>query len=216
MPADDIYSVVSQYELPSGVGSLKLYFEQVVNTTQVDNSNQLFAEAYDAHFGTAWRDLLSNDCWSTGTQVTKLTGNPEASYRFDNDPQVGLRTGPSLPNNNCIQVSIKQSRAGRKHDGRIYIPGIPEPDSNVGVLKVAYSDSFLGPFVTLLSTQIIETSGGAGRWNLGVIDQFILNIPVPPAKKDWEGAFAQSSGITGHVIIATQRRRQTKISHITV
>ncbi len=213
MPADDIYSVVTQYELPSGHASFKVYLEQNVDHTQVDNSNMILADAWDTHFGTTLLDLLADDCWLVGTTVTQHTGNPVATFKFDNSVQVGTRPGPSLPNNNALQVSIKQSTLGRKHDGRIYIPGVPEPDSNVGVLKVTYAATQLAAFVTKLSTQIVETSAGAGRWSIGVINQTILNAAGPGNPKDWEGAFAVSSGITGHVIIATQRRRQTKVLH---
>jgi len=211
MAADDIYTVVAQYELPSGYASWKLTYEQNINATATDNSNVVFADAFFTHFGTSIIDLLADDCSQPGFTVRKMTGDPEGAFRHDNVTQVGQRTGPSLPNNNCIQVSIQQSRAGRKHNGRIYVPGIPEPDSNVGVLKVAYAAAQMAAFVTLLSTQIVEPSAGAGRWSLGVIDQFILNVPPPENPRDWEGAYAVASGITGHVIIATQRRRQTKL-----
>lgn len=216
MPADDIYSVVTQYELPSGSASHKVHVEQNVNNTQVDNSNMILSEAWDAHFGSTFIDMLSDDCWIAGIQVTKLTGNPEASFRLDNTSQVGTRTGPSLPNNNALQMRIKQNTLNGKHDGRIYLPGVAEPDTNIGVLKAAFAATQMGAFVLALSTQIVETSGGTGRWSVGVINQTILNAAGPGNPKDWEGAYAVSTGITGHVIIATQRRRQTKITHTAI
>lgn len=211
MAADDIYSVVTQYELPTGSATVKLYFEQTIDQTASGNSNQVFANAYDNHFGDSFRDLLASDCWRVGFSVRKLTGPPDAAFRFDYAAQAGLRSGASLPNNNCLQVRIKQSTQSRKHDGRIYLPGVPELDTVVAVVTANFAENVYNDLITLMRQEIAEESGGAGRWSLGVIDQAVLNVPTPPAPKDWEGAFATSTGVTGHVIIATQRRRQTKV-----
>lgn len=210
MALNDVFSIQQLYESPSGNASLKLYYGETTAHDGADHGPQILAEAFDTHMGSAFLDLLSNDWWLAGLICRKHAVLPQPQHRLDNVLQVGNRVGPSLPANNCIQVRIRQQALDGRHDGRIYIPGIPEGQTTIGTLDGGFVTIELTALVQKLGNQILELSGGTGIWKLGVINQTILNAGGP-GTKDWVGAFTIATGVTGMVIIATQRRRQTKV-----
>jgi len=211
MALSDVFSVQQLYESPSGAASLKMYYGETTAHDGADHGTQILAEAFDVHFGSAFLDLLSDDWWLAGLICRKHAVLPQPQHRLDNTLQVGNRVGPSLPANNCIQIRIRQQVASGKHDGRIYVPGIPEGQTTIGTLNAGFVTIELAALVQKMGNTIAELSAGTGVWSLGVINQTILNAAGPGNPKDWVGAFALSTGVTGMVIIATQRRRQTKV-----
>jgi len=155
------------------------------------------------------RAMIADDFLFTAIVVQKVSGDSEAKFRTDITTQVGLRTGPSLPANNAILIGLSQGLFAARHNGRIFIPGVAEGDTLVGNLTTAYQTGPLQAFVDALALQLAEESGGTGRWNLGVINNLILDA-APPIK-DWQSAFSQVVGVSGSPIIAGQKRRETKV-----
>lgn len=213
MAINDIFHVQVNYEAPTGHASFGLYYQQTVDSTLLSNDNEVLGDAWIIHFGDVWREILSVEWWFVGIKVQKKDGLPAAAYLKDNQIQNGTFLSPALPANNTILFGIKQNTLGAKHDGRIFAPGVPESETKTGTLNQSFFDPNVEAVRLLLDTEIAEESGGDGRWTLGVINQAILNVPVPPAPKDWAGAFALKSSISATTIIATQRRRQTKVGH---
>jgi hypothetical protein len=120
-----------------------------------------------------------------------------------------LRVGPALPANNAILIGLSQGLYTAKHNGRIFIPGIAEGDTVIGNLTAAFQATPLAAFVNAIAVQLEEESGGTGRWNLGVINGFILHNSPPVL--DWQTAFSQVISVNGSPIIAGQKRRQSKV-----
>ena len=209
MAVGDIYRLDAYLEAPSGPASFGLYYKEAAIRSGVERDTDSVAQAWDAANGANLLAILSNDWKSPSIIVRKVFGDPVPMARNDNGVQIGGVVGPSLPANNAMLVGFHQSLFAASSDGRIFIPGVAEPQTTVGVLNAAFLGGALKTFTDQLITQLAEISAGTGRWDLGVISAKIRDL-VPPAK-DWAGAFAPVVSITRNPIIATQRRRQTRV-----
>lgn len=209
MAADDIYQVSCHFENPSGASSFRVYYQEEVVRSGVGTDTQVLTQAFENAFALLVRSMISDDFLFTAIVAHKVSGDKEAKFRTDIATQVGLRTGPSLPANNCILIGLIQGLFSARHNGRIFIPGPAESDTLVGNITAAFQTGPQQDFLDQLVSQLDEESGGTGRWNLGVINTDVLNAS-PPAK-DWEGAFSQVISVTGSPIIAGQKRRQSKV-----
>jgi len=205
---DDIFSAQIHFEDPSGASSVRLFYQQTVANSGGAFDARILAEALEAAIAPDLVATLSNDFWFTGITVRKHYDDPEPKWLVTGNPQQGTRTGPGLPANNCLLFRLNQATFPVKSNGRIFIPGIPEPDSNVGVLEAAYQAGACTDLADTLMTTVTALSD-VGEWEPGVISQKILNA-APPAK-DWPGAFAFLTSISVDPIIAIQRRRTTRV-----
>jgi len=209
MAADDIYSVKCYFEAPSGSATASIYYQQTIDTTAVDNSNLLLANAFESFLGSEIRNIVCNDWWFPAIVARKKDGNPQAAYRLDRAVQVGNILGPSLPANNALLFNLEQGLFPSRRNGKIYWPPPAEADQNNGVISNIFQNGPVRDLAIKLVQVLPEESGGAGRWQPGVISQLVLN--ATPGFKDWAGAFAPLNGVGVQAIIATQRRRQTKV-----
>ncbi|GAI67285.1 unnamed protein product, partial [marine sediment metagenome] len=130
-------------------------------------------------------------------------------WRADIATQIGDRSGTPLPANNALLIRLEQGLFPPKSNGRIFIPGISEDDTSVGNITAAFTTTAVIPLLDGLVAQLEEESGGDGRWDLGVISTLVLD--AAPPFKDWDAAFSQVFGVSASPIIATQRRRQTRV-----
>ncbi|MDH5642973.1 MAG: hypothetical protein OEY63_02140 [Gemmatimonadota bacterium] len=153
-------------------------------------------------------NMLASTFWFTGVTVRLAYDDPQPMMLSTGNPQVGVRPGPGLPSNSCLNFALNQSTFPVKSNGRIYLPGVPEQDTTVGVIDAAYQS---GPVQALADGLVatVNAVSGPATWALGVISQKILNA-APPAK-DWPGAFAFVDSISVNPIIAIQRRRTTRV-----
>jgi len=209
MAADDIYLVSAHFENPSGASSFRLYYQEEVVRSGIGTDTQVLSTSWEDALSLLLRSMISDDFLFTAIVVHKVSGTMEAKFRTDVGTQIGLRVGPSLPSNNAILIGLSQGLFAARHNGRIFIPGPAEGDTLVGNLTTAFQSGPLQAFVDALAIQLVEESGGTGRWNLGVINNDILDSSPPI--KDWQTAFSQVISVSGSPIIAGQKRRQTKV-----
>lgn len=209
MAADDIYQVSVHFENPSGASSIRLYYQEDAVRSGIGTDTQIVAQTFDDKILPDLRAMIADDFLVTAIIAQKVSGDREAKYRLDVATQAGSRVGPSLPSNNCILIGLQQGLFSARHNGRIFIPGVAESDTVVGNLSAAFQTGPLLTFVQTLSAQLEEESGGTGRWNLGVINTLVLNSSPPI--KDWQSAFSGVTNTSGSPIIATQRRRQSRV-----
>ena len=205
---DDIFRATFHFEDPSGASSCGCYYQQTVDNGATDYDTFKLAQALETVLAPPIVAMLSEDFWFAGVTVNKVYDVAQNKYLSSANPTVGTQTGPGLPSNNCILFSLEQMTFPLKSNGRMFWPGIPEPQSNVGVLEVAYYNAEVNDLAVALRAPVAAV-GDSGIWNLGVISQKVLNL-TPPIK-DWPGAFAFVTGITPNPIIAIQRRRTTKV-----
>jgi len=209
MAADDIYKVDVHLEAPSGAASFGLYYEETVGRDQGSSDTFQLADTFDTNVSPKIIAMLSSDWKFPSIEVNKMVLDPVAKSRIDNTIQVGTEAGPSLPANNCILIGLGQGLFGPKSNGRLFIPGVAEGVTAVGVLTQAFLDGAVLDFTTAIFAELQELSGGTGRWKLGVISAKVRDLALPA--KDWEGAFSTVTSVSRNPIIATQRRRQTKV-----
>lgn len=209
MSSDDIYLASFHFENPSGASSFRLYYQEEAVRSGIGTDTQVFANSLDDKLTPSIRALISDDFLFTTIVVQKVSGDREAKWETHIETQAGLQPGPGLPANNSILVILSQGLFGPKHNGRIFIPGIAEGDTVVGNLTSDFQTTVFQDFVDEIKVQLEEESAGTGRWNLGVINGLILNSSPPI--KDWQSAFSQVTSVTGSPIIASQKRRQTKV-----
>jgi len=208
MSVNDIYRVQVHYELPTSSASFSLYYGESIASSGGDTGPQILAEAFDTLTAGSILAMLSDDCSQPAISCERVFGDKEAKHIVNHGTQVGTQLGPSLPNNCNLTVSLGQATFPQTSNGRIRIPGIPEAETGAGTISTLYRTGVLSDFVTNLITQVAELSGGDGRWNLGVISAKVRDAALPA--KDWLGAFATVTNITGKTIIGILNSRKTR------
>jgi len=205
---DDIFSAQFHFEDPSGASSTRLFLQQTADNTSGVLDCRILSEALENILQPLITAYLSSDFWFTGVTVRKHYDGPAPVSLETADPQPGLNAGPGLPSNSCMNMELGQSTFAVRSNGRMYWPGIPEAQTNVGVMEVAYQS---GPCIALANRLLLPFAAltDTGIWSVGVISQKVLNA-APPAK-DWAGAFAFLTSVSVNPILAVQRRRTTKV-----
>lgn len=214
MPQLDIFRAQFNYENPSGRAAWTVYYRMTELISGNGPETRRLAQSIVAQFGSQIIDILSDDFWFTSVAVRKVF---EVGGVLDQEPpwvenvatQQGTRTGPGLPANNAMIMSLFQGTLPAKNNGRIFLPGIAEGDTDAGLLNTAFLTGPVTAFRNTLSQPIPEDLGGTGEWELGVISQKILNL-TPPTK-DWANAFLPVTAVALSPIIGTQRRRGTRV-----
>lgn len=209
MAQDDIYLCSFHFENPSGASSFRLFYQEDAVRSGVGTDTQIVAQSLEDVLALLLRSMIASDFLFTAIIVHKVSGDKEAKYRVDINTQTGLRAGASLPSNNAILIGLSQGLFGAKHNGRIFVPGPAESDTLVGNFTSGFQTGPLQAFVDALAIQLVEESAGTGRWNLGVINNNILDSSPPI--KDWQSAFSSVITVSGSPIVAGQKRRQTKV-----
>lgn len=209
MAMDDIYLVTNHFENPSGASSFGLFYKETVARSGVGTDTSVLANSWHTALSALLEATFSNDWTHSAVVCRKMIVNPAPVFRVDTGNTPGGRTGPGLPANNSMLVSLFQGSFPSSSNGRINVPGVAEPDTNVGALSAAYIAAAVTPFLAGLVAILAEESAGLGRWQLGVISRLVLDA-APPAK-DWAGAFSPVFATQVNPVIATQRRRQTRV-----
>jgi hypothetical protein len=111
-------------------------------------------------------------------------------------------------------IKATQTLFGPKHNGRIYIPGLAESDTTIGVLTNAFATTQAAALAAALATPIAQVSAGTGIWTPGIINRTVLELPretEPDDPLDWQGAFSPIATLNAWTIISSQRRRATRV-----
>lgn len=214
MAADDIYHVQVNLEAPSGAASFGLYYQETVASSGGGDGVILLGDAFETLRHTDILDCLCVDWKCPSVVVRKMVILSEAKYRNDIGVQTGLRAGTSLPANNAMLFHLNQATFPARSNGKLFVPGLSETDTTVGVMTSAFLTGPMTALATSLVTPIAELSAGTGVWTPGVISAKVRD--AAPPFKDWDGAFAPLTSITPSSIIATQRRRRTKVNGISI
>lgn len=90
-----------------------------------DTDEQAIADRIADTAQLTWARLLSSRCLMTEVKVLLRTGGETvSSSSFLNMPFPGVSPADLLPSNCAVLVQKRTALAGRKHRGRLYIPGI--------------------------------------------------------------------------------------------
>lgn len=209
MAVNDIFFVKMNFEAPSGAASTGIYYRESAVRSGAGTDTQIVANSFDAAIAALVRDVLATEWQLTSIWAEKRIVQPSPAFKTIQATQNGTRAGTSLPANNAINVQLHQNAFSSRRDGSMFFPGISETDTTVGTLETVFFNTQVAALRDALAAQLVEVSAGTGRWDPGVISQLILNA-APPAK-DWAGAFLPVFNASVSPIIATQRRRQTRV-----
>ena len=209
MPADEIYLAEFHFEGPTSPASFGMHYQETVVHDGGGFAVRALAQALVVALKSPIVGALSNDWRHTSVTVRPKSVNNQPFVREDVFAGLGLRAGPALPANMSWIIKQSQGTFSAKSNGRVFIPGLGEPDSIVGQLTNVFLTGQAQALADALALVIEEGGGGTGRWTPGVISRKVLNAGPPP--KDWEGAFAPIGSMTAWVIISSQRQRKTKV-----
>lgn len=209
MAADDIFSAVCHFEGPTSASSIVLHYQETTAQDSGLSSPRALGLAIDDQLTAVMKDVLSDDWFFSSVVVRLLNFTNVAMYRTDIAAGVGTRTGPSLPANMTWMIKQAQTLFGAKSNGRLFIPGLAEGDTLIGVLTNAFATTQAAALGVALCADLTQISAGTGIWNPGVISRKVLDA-APPAK-DWDGAFSPVSTCNPWTIISHQRRRKTPV-----
>lgn len=209
MAQSDIYEVKFHFEAPSGNATSRFYVQETVGRSTIGTDTSVVAESIDTWMGAEVLAVMSDDWTFPAIEVNKVSPRDTQRFRQDRAVIVGGKVGPSLPANNSIVFSLHQGTFPPKHNGRIFFPPPAEVETTVSLLRATFLGTECINLAAQLNLQIPEKDTGDGRYDVGVVNQDVLNAS-PPAK-DWQNAFAIAEQVTPKPIIATQRRRQTRV-----
>lgn len=214
MAADEIYLAEYHFEGPTSASSFGLHYQETVGEDSGQTGPRTLAVALEAVHVTPIKDVLSNDWSFASITVRKVSAPDEPIARVDINTGVGLRTGPSLPANMAWLLKQTQTLFTPRHNGRIYIPGLAESDTLIGVLTNAFHTGQATALAAAMQADIAQLSAGTGIWKPGLINRVVLKLPLleePPEPLDWEGSFSALGSTVAWTIISSQRRRASKV-----
>lgn len=208
MAQDDIYRLTVNYEGPTMASSCALYFQEDGLSTSSSGATQSLCFSWRFNKTTAFLGVLCQEWHLTSTFAERVDGEAIAPFLQPQTTTVGSRAGNSLPADNCLLMQLLQALHPRTSNGRLYLPGLSETDSDVGIVEQA----FLANQVTVLGNAIsadLPEQGGTGNWKPGVISAKVRDLI--PGQKDWQAAFSGVIASLGNPVIARQVRRRTKV-----
>jgi len=208
MAVNDIYRLQIHYEGVAGAASTGLYYREKVLVTANGLGNQSLVLSFITTLSLALRNILVDDWSLSAIQSSKVFDEPDPTDQDAPATQTGVRAGSPLPSDNRILLKLFQTTFPRTSDGRMYLPGISEADTDVGKLLQAFIDGPLTALVSALQADLSE-SGGTGVWEPGVISAKVRD--ATPPTKNWSAAFAPIIAVQGWPVIARQVRTRTKV-----
>jgi len=208
MAQDDIYRLTVNYEGPTMHSSTALYYQEDALSTGTGGATQSLAFSWIFSKLSSFLSVLVSEWHITSVFAARVNGEAIAPTLLPAVPTIGARSGDSLPADNCLLMQLLQANHPRTSNGRLYLPGLSESDSDVGIIEAA----FLGNQVVALGNSISSTlneNSGSGSWNPGVISAKVRD--AIPGQKNWEDAFSPMIAALGNPVIARQVRRRTKV-----
>lgn len=208
MAQDDIYRLTLNYEGPTMHSSCALYFQEDGLSTSASGPTQSLCFSWRFNKTTEFINVLCQEWKLISTFAERVDGEAVPPFLQPQTAAQGTRPGNALPADNCLLMQLLQAVHPRTSNGRLYLPGLSESDSDVGIIEAA----FLANQVTVLGNAIsgvLNEQGGTGSWNPGVISVKVRD--AIPGVKDWQGAFSQVIASLGNPVIARQVRRRTKV-----
>jgi len=209
MAQTDIYEVKFHFEAPSGYATTRFYVQETEQRSTVGTDTSVVAASIDDHMGPEVLEIMSDDWSFPSIEVNKVSPRDTQRFRFDRVAIAGGKAGPSLPANNAIVYGLSQSAFSPRHNGRLFFPPPAEVETTVSLLRNTFLITEAKNLENRLNAVIPEVDTGTGRYSIGVINTLILD--ASPPIKDWQNAFAIVQTVSVRPIVATQRRRQTKV-----
>lgn len=207
----DIYRCGFNTDLENLTGNSALYVRETATPSIQPFELEPVARAFWDTFGDPRRRLMSQDSRVSGVHVVRKTGNPAPPFLIWDNRARGIRGGSLLSLAACIVLQLRQSTFASGADGGLALGGVSQNDQYGGRLLNDFCNNQVQAFCDLIPKPIIESGGGPGRWETGVISTAVLiaNGRTPAA---WQMAFAPVTRVDYSGRCGAWRKRKVMVT----
>lgn len=143
------------------------------------------------------KGCISTPVTLTQIKLTDLTAQNGPVLNYSTGlPVVSTLTGPALPNNCALVITKRTPLRGRSYRGRIYHPGLTEPDVTANLVAPARVTTILTAYNALRTF-----TAGSKVVYMCVVSRFADHLPRAT------GIATRVSGFTTDGLVDSQRRR---------
>lgn len=161
-----------------------------------------FIQAWVTANLSVWNDCLSDEISFQGATCTCVEPSHAIPGHEYGNGTPGNIAQPSLPTNLACVFQIRQTEISGRHNGRIFVVGLPETATADGVIDATFHATELQALATALITPVVASPH---TWRLCVLQRFENNVKLAPPV-GWDAASCQAVRNMG-----TQRRRTTEL-----
>lgn len=224
---NDIFEAQFHFETPSGHATSRMYFRETTANATVWPPTADLGESLlnvlttpmlnsiaDTFFFAA---VLVRMVHPTDTRTALTPPNDDyqaaevpAAYKTAFDPgQQGLASGPGLPANNTMVLELEQATFSLRSNGRLNIPGVPEPLTTGATVGAAHVATLATLAAQIALPQVSQTDTGV--WEPVIVSAKVRDILGPGNPKDWITSIAPITDVKVNPIISIRRSRTTEV-----
>lgn len=195
IPVPQVAQVESIYSMNGQVVENVLHY-QMPGPTDIIGLTAL-ASAWLAEWNANMKAYIPTEVTLTNVRVTDLTTAVSPVVNFGTGlPTAGTQSGALLPNNVTCVFTKRTALRGRSQRGRIYWPGLGEPN----VTNNAVSGALVSAIIAGLNNMRTVTTVD-GDYEMVVVSRYTGNVPRIT------GIFTPVTGFTSDGVVDSQRRR---------
>lgn len=203
MAINDLYTIHFRFEGAGAGFTTKMDYQQTGGTNDQNTLTDLCTNV-SVLVEDAFKDCLSNQISFNAMEAFQVVGANETPglLRFET-PNSGTVVSESLPMGGAAVLSILTDAPNSKHNGRMFVGGIPESFEANGALT-APAIALYQTLADGLSASPAPVGPGLALFTPGVISRIVDGVPrVPPIMFDVDT-------ITPDGFVKNQRRRNTR------
>lgn len=179
MAINDLYQVTAFINVDGTECQMTMGYEQFLGSNDADTL-EATAQAWLDLCLVAFRAMTSDGCEINRVQVDPVTATDEVPGFIDTTSVSGDLLGESMPSNMAVVIHLPTIAPDAKHNGRVYVPGIPEDGQAEGTLEPAQiilCDTFAATLAIDLQPSVPQDA----EFRPVVISRVVDGVPrVPP------------------------------------
>lgn len=215
MAVGDVYELDVHYHVYQRGLTANLWYEEVTEPSPAESGAQDLADAFDGNGHVLMlRSLMSGDSIIDMVKTYKrvLTGGGEGQGvpgQLIYTSIGGERPGDAHLGTSALIVNWVQSQESAKANGRIFLSGILEADTDGNVITNAYRDTAVAGFISAWEPTL---TGGITGPNGGVFRQVTMSklLALSPFDSPVYGTALPITAVSVSPIMRTQRRRASR------
>lgn len=222
MAVGDVFELDFHYHVHQRPLTINTWWEEVVSPSTPSGAAQdLVSAAVAIGLHTAILNILSVQAAMDMLKAYKRVnagggeGQLPPGQQIFTSSAIGQRSGEALPGSSCLVINFQQAAESAKANGRMFLAGISEDDTDGNIITNAFRDGALATFVgdwTGMVGDIILGSDG-GEYRQGMMSKLLSLLPYTSAKY---GTFLDAVDVNCNPILRTQRRRASRWERATV
>lgn len=200
--ASDILTVQLQYTISGNRLSSTFHFACASSVQSTDPAN--LGSGFAGTRVPQVAAVVSSEVKFEAVYVTALLQNVANPYTQYLQAVVGLQVGESIPSNLAAVFQLRQLETASKHNGRIYVSGIPEDKVESSLITQAF---LTGAMQTLSGQLAAAIVAGGQTYTPVVVQRVEAGIQIAPLGYDIAQVVPTRS-------LGSQRRRTTELRQI--